>query len=131
MVLYPNQELNSQLPEARMERFGMGRALLLIYATAARGSLNLAIFSNAVYVLGYRDEFIPKLFAIIGLVLALIDLRVYFVSLFFGVILYPYMLVVTFALYFPVCRDILNPPNGSLLFKILAYYWKLSSSVDS
>lgn len=131
LVTHPGEELNPNLPDYGIARFGMGRSLLFIYSTSLRGSLNLAMFWHAFYVLKYTHHILPKFFALIALMIALVDLRVYFISLVFGIILYPYMFVVTFALYFPVCRDILNPPNGTILFKILSYYWKLASAVEA
>jgi hypothetical protein len=132
LITHPGEELNPSLPEYGTRRFGMGRSLLLIYSTSIRGTLNLAMFWHAYYVMKYKDgELLAKALALVPLAIAAIDLRVYLVSFVFGMILYPYMLVVTFAFYFPVCRDILNPPRGSLLFKILTYYWKVASAVES
>ena len=131
VVLHPGRELNPHLPEKGMENFGLGRSLLLVYSTSVRGSLNMAIFLHACFVIKNEGALFPQIFALIALILAIVDLRVYIVSLFFGIILYPYLIVVVFALYFPVCPDILNPPSGSLLFRVLSFYWKVVTVVDT
>mgnify|MGYP003385282442 CR=1 FL=1 len=120
------QELNPSLPYDHMPAFGMGRSLLLCFGTSLRASLSLALVYNAYYAMLVNED--EHLFyttvSLIALGSALTDLDVYFVAIFFGTMLYPYTLVVWFALYFPMCSWVLNPRQGTFLFWVLKKYWK-------
>lgn len=118
------QELNPQLPPD-MASFGMARSLLLCFGTSLRASFNLALVYNAYYALEDTDsDNVVYLYISLGaLASALADLDVYLVAVFYGTILYPYTLLVSFAFYLPMCEGVLNPPQGSFLFWVFTKYW--------
>lgn len=123
-----HQELNPSLPYDHMQAFGMGRSMLLCFGTSLRASLSLALVYNAYYALlvaeGDNSTLFYTVLSLVALISALTDLDVYLVAVFFGTILYPYTLVVWFALYFPMFDWILNPRQGTFLFWMLKKYWK-------
>lgn len=119
------KEMNPNLPYDDMERFGMGRSMLLSFGTSIRASLSIALVVNAYYALLVSEgSFVFTCLSLIALISALSDLDVYLIAVFFGTILYPYTFVVTLAMYFPMFDWVLNPKQGSVLFFIFKIYWR-------
>jgi hypothetical protein len=124
-ILNPGFELNPQLPHQRMDGFGVGRTLLLTYSASAKGGYNLIVFYYTLRMFNEEAEPYIKVAAFISLIMALADLRVYLLSSAFGAIFYPYLAMLHIALYCPMCSFVLNPPQGSCLFRVLQFYWQV------
>lgn len=97
MVMNPGKQLNEQLPP-NLPEFGLGRAYLLLLSVNTRGTLNLYIAINALVKLvqAATSPFsISTFFAIISFASSLLELRIYVLSVFYGVLLIPFSLVLS------------------------------------
>jgi hypothetical protein len=124
LVTHPGKELNPNFPK-KMKNFGVARIFLLIYSASAKASYNLIVFYNAYHVYVNDQDFFIRFIALIALVIALSDLRIYLLTSVFGALFNPYMLLLTCSLFLPMCSFILNPSQENPIFIILEFYWRL------
>ncbi len=127
MFLNPGQKINEQLP-ADIEALGFGRVYLFLLSCNTKGTLNLYIFINAVaklYAAGGNGT--SAAFATISLLLALCDLKVYAVSLVFGIVLFPFTIMYLSVFCCPDCcrvLDALRVKKDTFEFRVMMHYWK-------
>lgn len=124
MVTHPGKELNPNFPKD-MKCFGVARVFLLIYSASSKASFNLIVFYNAIHIYMSDRDFLSKFIAFIALIIALTDLRIYILTSIFGALFHPYMILLTFSLFFPMCSFLLNPSQENPIFIILEFYWRL------
>jgi hypothetical protein len=124
MITHPNQELNPNFPED-IKSFGLARTFLLIYSSSAKASLNLVIFYNAYSIFQSESDFFSTCIALIALVIAISDLRIYILTSIFGSLFNIYMVILTVSFFIPMPSFMLDPTQNNPLFIILFYYWKL------
>lgn len=124
MVTHPGKELNPYFPKD-MKHFGVARIFLLIYSASSRATYNAIVFYNAIHVYSQDHDFLTTLIAFVALVIALIDLRIYILTSIFGFFFNPYMVLLIFSLFFPMCPFLLNPSQDNPLYGVLEYYWRL------
>jgi hypothetical protein len=124
LITHPGQELNPNFPK-KMKNFGVARIFLLIYSASAKASYNLIVFYNAFHVYSNDHDFFTRFIALIALVIALSDLRIYLLTSVFGALFNPYMLLLTCSLFLPMCSFLLNPSQENPIFVILEFYWRL------
>ena len=129
MLRHPGKEINNELPE-NLEEFGFGRGYFLLMSLNARGSLNLYIFLVALTKLRAMDSSInaSTMLALLSLCFAALNLKIYFLSLFLGLIFLPYTYLMAFMM---CCVDCcgwignLKSPKGSWSFKNFLWTWKI------
>jgi hypothetical protein len=122
MIMNPGRELNHELPK-HIQSFGVCRTLLLIYSASAKAGYNMIVFVHALQIYKSDAEPLSSLFALVALVIALSELRLYLITSIFGTLFYPYIVMLNFAFFLPTCPCLLNPGAGNPIMIVLLAYW--------
>jgi hypothetical protein len=126
MMRNKGKKLNDKLPE-NIEYFGFYRAIWLVYGVNAKGTLNAYLCYDALTQLFKSNHSWSLVFSLTSLVFAILDLRVFFYSIIFGVLLYPFSAVLSIMMFAPDCCGVINEwlqsRRGSWNYRQLMRYW--------
>lgn len=133
MFRHPGKQLNNTLPET-LPYFGFGRMYLFMLSINTKGILNLYMFINACDKVFYTAAMgsgstasnASTAMAVVSMVTALANLKVYAISLVFGLVLLPFTFLISVVFYCPdKCGFVekLRAKNGTTQFKTLMKFW--------
>eukprot|EP01038_Epipyxis_sp_PR26KG_P004165 gene4165-5929_t len=134
MALNPHKRLNPK-PPSTMQRWEFSTVYLLILTENSKGILNFYIFLNAILklMIVQRKEGLFSIstgFALYSLFCGLLDLRVYVLSVLFGMLLLPYTVLFVPLCCFCDCSGYLEesvcPKRDTVTFILLEKYWNFA-----
>ena len=128
MVLNPGYELDTSAPPTT-EDIPFSRAYLTMLCVSMEASLNLYKFVNAIVVAGYSGTGVGLALAILSVLSAAVNLKLFFISMGYGILLLPYTIGWSIGFFCKVRKGSFTVKSGTWAHSRICELWRLTSPV--